>query len=214
MPLLGVGFRVELWLRSRSLGQAIGRRRVGSIGRSWCRSWARVLRSRVGSPWSAGGRVWARLHAADIPATQTLAVLPRDLLLVEGLQTLLAPLLIGALGALLVYYSWPTEAERDRLEDRGRAEWKKRTAAEADHSKQKDGDDAPPGMEPPGADADQGKQGESDNVRREAEPPTTGPPLSKKARQCGLSSLSGNKDSILYPSQIADPRLVAISRCS
>jgi hypothetical protein len=52
-----------------------------------------------------GARVWARLYAADIPATQTLSVLPRQLLLVEGLQALLAPLLIGGGLSLFVYYS-------------------------------------------------------------------------------------------------------------
>ena len=54
-----------------------------------------------------GARMWARLHNAHIPTTQTLAVLPRQLLIVEGFQTLLAPLLIGGGVALLAYYSWP-----------------------------------------------------------------------------------------------------------
>jgi hypothetical protein len=68
-----------------------------------------------------GGVVWARLHAAGIPATQTLAVLPRDLLLVEGLQTLLLPLLIGGGAALLVYYSWRLEYQTVRkIEAAGR----------------------------------------------------------------------------------------------
>lgn len=54
-----------------------------------------------------GARMWARLHNAHIPTTQTLAVLPRQLLIVEGFQTLVAPLLIGGGVALLAYYSWP-----------------------------------------------------------------------------------------------------------
>jgi hypothetical protein len=52
-----------------------------------------------------GARVWARLHAAEIPATQTLSVLPRQLLIVEGPQALLVPLLIGGAIAIFVYYS-------------------------------------------------------------------------------------------------------------
>src|ERR1044071_8895936 len=79
-----------------------------------------------------GGRVWARLHAAEVPATQTLAVLPRQLLLVEGLQTLLAPLLIGAFAALVVYFSWSSEeAWRSNLERKGEAEWQLRKAEQA-----------------------------------------------------------------------------------
>jgi hypothetical protein len=54
-----------------------------------------------------GARVWARLHAANIPETQTLAGLPKDLYVVEGLQTLLVPLLLGAIVALLLYMSRP-----------------------------------------------------------------------------------------------------------
>src|SRR4051794_10891233 len=87
-----------------------------------------------------GGRVWARLHAAEIPATQTLAVLPRQLLLVEGLQTLLAPLLIGAVAALLVYYSWPSEQARSDLELQGRAEWERRSTEQAAASIERDSD--------------------------------------------------------------------------
>jgi hypothetical protein len=45
------------------------------------------------------------MHAADIPATQTLSVLPRRLLIVEGLQALLVPLLIGGGLALIVHFS-------------------------------------------------------------------------------------------------------------
>jgi hypothetical protein len=52
-----------------------------------------------------GGRVWAKLHASDIPATQTLSVLPRQLLIVEGLQTLFVPVVLGAGLAALVYFS-------------------------------------------------------------------------------------------------------------
>jgi hypothetical protein len=63
-----------------------------------------------------GAREWARLHNAGIPSTQTLTVLPRQLLIVEGFQTLLFPLLIGGSVALLVYYSWPwREGEKERL---------------------------------------------------------------------------------------------------
>ena len=59
-----------------------------------------------------GGRVWAKLHASDIPATQTLAVLPRQLLIVEGLQTLLVPVLLGAGLAALVYFSRRSAGQR------------------------------------------------------------------------------------------------------
>ena len=59
-----------------------------------------------------GARVWARLHAAEVPASQTLAVLPRDLFLVEGLQTLVLPVLLGGTIAIVVYY-----ARRRGIED-------------------------------------------------------------------------------------------------
>jgi hypothetical protein len=52
-----------------------------------------------------GAAVWARLAAAHLPTTQTLAVLPRELFVVEGLRTLLFPLLLGAIVALLLYFS-------------------------------------------------------------------------------------------------------------
>lgn len=66
-----------------------------------------------------GAREWARLHAAHIPATQTLAGLPKPLLAVEGLQTLLLPLLIGGITAVFVYYTWPEKSVREaRLEKR------------------------------------------------------------------------------------------------
>src|SRR5438132_740877 len=51
-----------------------------------------------------GARVWARLHAAKVPATQTLALLPRQLLIVEGFQALLVPLLIGGALAAIAYF--------------------------------------------------------------------------------------------------------------
>jgi patatin-related protein len=49
-----------------------------------------------------GGKLWARWEAAEIPTTQTLASLPRELMITEGLQTLLVPLLLGAGAALLL----------------------------------------------------------------------------------------------------------------
>src|SRR4051794_30862802 len=52
-----------------------------------------------------GARVWAKLHAAEIPATHTLSVLPRQQLITEGLQSLLVPLLLGAGLAVFVYYT-------------------------------------------------------------------------------------------------------------
>ncbi len=90
-----------------------------------------------------GARVWARLHAADIPATQTLSVLPRELLIVEGLQALLVPLVIGG-GLAVVVYFWRTDrhghgspetpddppppSERERLSFR---DWIRETFAES-----------------------------------------------------------------------------------
>jgi len=49
-----------------------------------------------------GAKVWARLESAEIPATQTLSTLPRELLIVECLQTLLVPILLGVAAALVV----------------------------------------------------------------------------------------------------------------
>src|SRR4051794_13113823 len=54
-----------------------------------------------------GAHIWARLSAAHVPNRQTLAALPQTLFIVEGLQTLLVPLLIGAGVALAIYLSRP-----------------------------------------------------------------------------------------------------------
>jgi hypothetical protein len=62
-----------------------------------------------------GGRLWARFDAAHIPATQAIAGLPRELLIVEGLQLLLVPLLVGGLVAVLVFLSL-RKKERDAEE--------------------------------------------------------------------------------------------------
>jgi hypothetical protein len=60
-----------------------------------------------------GGKVWARFESAGIPTTQTLAGLPRELMITEGLQTLLVPVLLGAGAALLFLTVVPREpAER------------------------------------------------------------------------------------------------------
>jgi hypothetical protein len=85
-----------------------------------------------------GARVWARLYAADIPATQTLSVLPRELLVVEGLQTLLVPLLIGGVAALFVYYSWPEEDKRRELESEARTAEHERRKVAAEEKRSKD----------------------------------------------------------------------------
>jgi hypothetical protein len=54
-----------------------------------------------------GARVWARLDAAELPATQTLSRLPQRLFVVEGLQTLLLPLLLGGFVAMTVAFTHP-----------------------------------------------------------------------------------------------------------
>jgi hypothetical protein len=71
-----------------------------------------------------GGRVWARLDAAHLPTTQTLANLPKQLFIVEGLQTLLVPILLGATIALFAYYSRSRqdEGQRRREEEHRREE--------------------------------------------------------------------------------------------
>jgi hypothetical protein len=56
-----------------------------------------------------GGRVWARLEAANVPALPTLAGLGQEWFIVEGLQTLFLPLLLGGIVALIAYYSAPLE---------------------------------------------------------------------------------------------------------
>ncbi len=52
-----------------------------------------------------GARVWARLAEAEIPTVQTLVGLGREWLLVEGLQVLAVPILVGTAVALLCYYT-------------------------------------------------------------------------------------------------------------
>ncbi|NPC41196.1 hypothetical protein [Nocardioides sp. zg-1230] len=52
-----------------------------------------------------GGRLWARMEAAGVPALATLAGVGRGWLVAEGLQTLLVPMLLGVVAALTVYFS-------------------------------------------------------------------------------------------------------------
>jgi hypothetical protein len=46
-----------------------------------------------------GITMWARLHAANVPALEGVAILPRSLLLTQGLRTLAVPLLLGGVAA-------------------------------------------------------------------------------------------------------------------
>lgn len=77
-----------------------------------------------------GARLWARLHHADIASAQTLAVLPHQLLVVDGFQTLVAPLLIGGTAALLIFSSWSElEEGREGIADECTDEIMRRTRA-------------------------------------------------------------------------------------
>jgi outer membrane protein OmpA-like peptidoglycan-associated protein len=58
-----------------------------------------------------GARMWAKLTAVDVPADQTVSVLPRGLLITEGLRTLVVPLLLGGAVAVFVYLSRRAGAE-------------------------------------------------------------------------------------------------------
>jgi len=83
--------------------------------RQWGELAVQVLAAGVGiGAWVAvvgGARLWARLEAADIPAAQTIPLLPRELLIAEGTRTLLVPLLVGGAVAVLVYLSRKSEME-------------------------------------------------------------------------------------------------------
>lgn len=59
-----------------------------------------------------GARMWARLESADIPALPTLAQLDEGAFVVEGLHTLLLPVLLGGVTALLLYFSRPKGSEQ------------------------------------------------------------------------------------------------------
>jgi hypothetical protein len=49
-----------------------------------------------------GATMWARFHAAGVPAGEGVAVLPRTVLLAQGLRTLLVPLTVAAVAAAIV----------------------------------------------------------------------------------------------------------------
>lgn len=58
--------------------------------------------------WAAvvgGARLWARMVAIDAPALPALAGLGQGWMVAEGLQTLLVPMLLGIVVALLVYFT-------------------------------------------------------------------------------------------------------------
>jgi len=55
-----------------------------------------------------GAKLWARFNRANIEATQTIAGLPRELLVEEGLITLVVPILLGIAAAVIVL-AWPDD---------------------------------------------------------------------------------------------------------
>jgi outer membrane protein OmpA-like peptidoglycan-associated protein len=61
-----------------------------------------------------GARMWARLMAIDAPASQTVTVLPKELLVAEGVRTLIVPLLLGGAIAILTYLSRRADADDER----------------------------------------------------------------------------------------------------
>lgn len=58
-----------------------------------------------------GARMWARLDTIGVPPAQTVSMLPRELLISEGLRTLAVPLLLGGAIAIVVYLSRRREEE-------------------------------------------------------------------------------------------------------
>jgi hypothetical protein len=52
-----------------------------------------------------GATLWARMESIDAPALPTLAALGQSWMVTAGLQTLLVPILLGSVVAVLVYYS-------------------------------------------------------------------------------------------------------------
>jgi hypothetical protein len=63
-----------------------------------------------------GFTMWARFQAAHIPAIEGIAVLPRNVLLAEGVRTLAVPILLGSVAAVLAYAAATTWSRRDRAQ--------------------------------------------------------------------------------------------------
>lgn len=65
-----------------------------------------------------GAHMWARLSAAHFAPTPSVIFQPRQALLVEGLQTLLFPLIAGGFVAVLAWYTWrPPSSDTPPEED-------------------------------------------------------------------------------------------------
>jgi hypothetical protein len=60
-----------------------------------------------------GAHMWARLSAAHFAPTPSVIFQPRQALLVEGLQTLLFPLIVGGFVAVLAWYTWRSPSSPD-----------------------------------------------------------------------------------------------------
>jgi hypothetical protein len=71
-----------------------------------------------------GAHMWARLSAAHFAPTPSVVFQPRAALLVEGLKTLLFPLLAGAFVAVLGWYTWhPPSSDPEEDFETGFQRW-------------------------------------------------------------------------------------------
>ncbi|MDX6511604.1 MAG: hypothetical protein QOE36_1108 [Gaiellaceae bacterium] len=73
-----------------------------------------------------GARVWARYYAAGFAPRQSVPLQPRSALVGEGIATLILPLAVAGLVALVVFFASPFHPRRSRSQsfEEGFAEWR------------------------------------------------------------------------------------------